>query len=127
MLFRHEYIFFARIDWFAVDRIAVAVIQAPKLEVRIMRYELSDYEWRVINPMLSNKPCGVPRVDDRRILNEIVWNFRSGAPWRDLPEGFGPNTTCYNRSTHRNPLRKTRSQLSCHHQARIHPHLATCF
>ena len=76
MLFRREYIYFARTDRFAVDRIAAAVIQAAKLEVRIMRCELSDYEWRVINPMLSNKPCGVPRVDDRRILNEIVWSFR---------------------------------------------------
>jgi transposase len=25
------------------------------------------------------------------------WVLRSGAPWRDLPEGFGPYTTCYNR------------------------------
>ena len=28
-----------------------------------MRYELNDYEWRVIKPMLPNKPHGVPRVD----------------------------------------------------------------
>jgi transposase len=33
-----------------------------------MRYELSDYEWSVIRPMLPNKPRGIPRVDDRRIL-----------------------------------------------------------
>src|SRR5664280_44490 len=62
-----------------------------------MRYELSNYEWGVINPMLPNKPRGVPRVDDRRILNGIFWILRSGAPWRDLPESFGPYTTCYNR------------------------------
>ena len=36
-----------------------------------MRYELSDYEWSVIKPMLPNKPRGIPRVDDRRILNGI--------------------------------------------------------
>jgi hypothetical protein len=36
-----------------------------------MRYELSDYEWSVIRPMLPNKPRGIPRVDDRRILNGI--------------------------------------------------------
>jgi len=36
-----------------------------------MRYELSDYEWSVIKPMLPNKPRGVPRVDDRRVLNGI--------------------------------------------------------
>ena len=62
-----------------------------------MRYELSDYEWRVIKPMLPNKPRGIPRVDDRRILNGIFWVLRSGAPWRDLPDGYGPHTTCYNR------------------------------
>ena len=62
-----------------------------------MRYELNDYEWSVIRPMLPNKPRGVPQVDDRRILNGIFWVLRSGAPWRDLPESFGPHTTCYNR------------------------------
>ena len=51
-----------------------------------MRYELNDYEWRVIKPMLPNKPRGVPRVDDRRVLNGIFWVLRSGAPRRDLPE-----------------------------------------
>jgi transposase len=110
----------------AVDRVASAVIQAPKLGPRIMRYELGDYEWSVINPMLPNKPRGVPRVHDRHILNGILWILRSGAPWRDLPKSFGPYTTFYNRSTHRHPLRKVRSQLSRHHQARIHPYLATC-
>jgi transposase len=62
-----------------------------------MRYELSDYEWTAIEPMLPNKPRGVPRVNDRRVLNGICWVLRSGAPWRDLPEGYGPSTTCYNR------------------------------
>ena len=38
-----------------------------------MRYELSDHEWTAIKPMLPKKPCGVPRVNDRRILNGIFW------------------------------------------------------
>jgi transposase len=58
-----------------------------------MRYELSDYEWTTIKPMLPNKPRGVSRVNDRRVLNGIFWVLRSGAPWRDLPENYGP----YNR------------------------------
>ncbi len=62
-----------------------------------MRYELSDYEWTAIKPMLPNKPRGVRRVNDRRVLNGIFWVLRSGAPWRDLPENYGPRTTCYNR------------------------------
>jgi transposase len=73
------------------------VIQVPKLEPQIMRYELSDHEWAVIKPMLPNKPRGVARVNDRRVLNGIFWVLRSGAPWRDLPEGYGPPTNCYNR------------------------------
>jgi len=39
----------------------------------------------------------VPRVDDRRVLNSILWRFRTGAPWRDIPERYGPRTTLYNR------------------------------
>jgi transposase len=35
-----------------------------------MRYELSDYEWVAVKPMLPNKPRG-PRVNDRRVLNGI--------------------------------------------------------
>jgi len=73
------------------------VIQTSKLGARIMRYELADHEWVAIKPMLPNKPRGVPRVNDRRVLNGIFWVLRSGAPWRDLPEAFGPYTTCYNR------------------------------
>ncbi len=62
-----------------------------------MRYELTDFEWAAIKPFLPNKPRGVPRVNDRRVLNGIFWVLRSGAPWRDLLLSFGPRTTCYNR------------------------------
>ena len=55
------------------------VIQAPRLGARIMRYELAGYEWTAIRPMLPNKPRGVPRVNDRRVLNGIFWVLRSGA------------------------------------------------
>jgi transposase len=61
------------------------------------RYELTEFEWSVIQPLLPNKPRGVPRTDDRRVLNGIFWVLRSGSPWRDLPERYGPYTTCYNR------------------------------
>jgi hypothetical protein len=56
-----------RVDVAAVED----VIQFPKPEPRNMRYELSDYEWTAIKPMLPNKPRGVRRVNDRRVLNGI--------------------------------------------------------
>jgi transposase len=61
------------------------------------RYELTEFEWAVIQPLLPNKSRGVPRVDDRRVLNGIFWRLRSGSPWSDIPERYGPYTTCYNR------------------------------
>lgn len=61
------------------------------------RYELTDGEWSIIEPLLPNKPRGVPRVDDRRVLNGILWRFRTGSPWAEIPDRYGPSTTCYNR------------------------------
>lgn len=61
------------------------------------RFELTDDEWLVIEPLLPNKPRGVPRVDDRRVINGVLWRFRTGSPWADIPERYGPHTTCYNR------------------------------
>jgi transposase len=49
----------------------------------------------VIASLLPNKPRGVPRVDDRRVLNGGI--LQTGAPWRALPKELGPRTTCYNR------------------------------
>ena len=53
------------------------------------RFDLTDFEWSVIEPLLPDKSRGVKRVDDRRL--------RTGAPWADIPERYGPHTTCYNR------------------------------
>lgn len=61
------------------------------------RYDLSEAEWRLIEPLLPNKPRGVARVDDRRVLNGIFYVLRTGSPWRDLPARYGPHTTVYNR------------------------------
>jgi hypothetical protein len=62
-----------------VEGIGLDMIQAPKPEPRIMRYEFNDYKWTAIKPMLPNKPRGVRRVNDRRVLNGIFWVLRSGA------------------------------------------------
>ena len=61
------------------------------------RFDLTDFEWSVIQPLLPNKSRGVARVDDRRVLNGIFWRLRTGAPWADIPARYGPHTTCVNR------------------------------
>lgn len=61
------------------------------------RYDLSEAEWRLIESLLPDKPRGVRRVDDRRVINGIFYVLRTGSPWRDLPERYGPYTTVYNR------------------------------
>jgi putative transposase len=61
------------------------------------RFDLTDFEWSVIAPLLPQKSRGVKRVDDRRVLNGIFWRLRTGAPWADIPARYGPYTTCVNR------------------------------
>lgn len=80
-----------------VCRLAGSKLERGLIHKGMSRYDLTDFEWRAIEPLLPNKPRGVPRVDDRRVLNGIFWVLRSGAPWRDLPERYGPRTTGYNR------------------------------
>ena len=58
------------------------------------RFDLTDFEWSVIEPLLPNKSRGVPRVDDQRVINSILWRFRMGSPWADVPERYGPHPTC---------------------------------
>jgi len=41
------------------------------------------------------------RADDRKIMNAIFYVLRTGMPWRDLPERYGPYTTAYNRFNRR--------------------------
>ena len=61
-----------------------------------MRFDLSDEEWAVLEPLLP-AACKTARVDDRLVLNGIFCVLRTGMPWRDLPERYGPYTTAHNR------------------------------
>jgi transposase len=64
------------------------------------RFDLSDGEWAIIAPLLpgaEGRSTGRPRLDDRKVLNGIFFVLRTGSPWRDLPERYGPYTTVYNR------------------------------
>lgn len=61
------------------------------------RLDLSDFGSGLIQPLRPNKPRGVARVEDRRVLGGIFRVLRTGLPWCDLPERYGPSTTVYNR------------------------------
>lgn len=66
----------------------------------LRRYELTDDEWNRIVDLLPPENTGKqgrPRKDNRTIVNGMVWIARSGAPWRDLPERYGPWETVYSR------------------------------
>ncbi|WP_234323249.1 transposase [Streptomyces bikiniensis] len=54
------------------------------------RHELSNAEWEFVRLLLPESPRGRKRLDDRRVLNGIVWKFRTGPAWRDVPERCGP-------------------------------------
>ena len=64
----------------------------------LRRYELTDEEWNQIVSLLPPENSGKqgrPSKCNRTILNGIVWIARSGVPWRDLPERYGPWQTVY--------------------------------
>ncbi|WP_239770728.1 IS5 family transposase [Streptomyces sp. CL12-4] len=61
------------------------------------RHELSDAEWEFVRPLLPGSLRGRKRLDDRTVLNGIVWKFRTGTAWRDVPERYGPWATLHTR------------------------------
>ncbi|SEE72317.1 Transposase [Streptomyces sp. 2231.1] len=63
----------------------------------IPRYELFDAEWEFVWPLLPVSSRGRKRLDDRRVLNGIVWKFRTGTAWRDMPQRYGPWATLHTR------------------------------
>ena len=63
------------------------------------RYELTDEQWQRLAPLLPpQRPwTGRPNHDYRTIINGILWVLRTGAPWADLPERYGPAGTVSSR------------------------------
>ena len=63
------------------------------------RQALTDAQWERLRPLLPPPPAGRgrPRADDRTVVEGILWRLATGAPWRGLPERFGPWATVYSR------------------------------
>jgi transposase len=61
------------------------------------RHELTDEQWALVEPYIpvSKARTGRPAANRRIVLNGIFWLLHTGAPWRDLPERFGPWQTVY--------------------------------
>ena len=55
------------------------------------RYGLRDDQWERIKDLLSGKAtdCGVTAKDNRLFIEAVLYRYRAGIPWRDLPERFG--------------------------------------
>ena len=62
------------------------------------RGELTDRAWAEVAPLLpANGGRGQQWRDHRQVVNAVLWKLRTGAPWRDLPERYGPWRTAYAR------------------------------
>ena len=70
------------------------------------RYEVTDEQWKLIEPLVpAAAATGRKRVPPRTVLNGVLWVLRSGSPWRDLPERYGPWQSIYH---HFNAWRRTK-------------------
>jgi transposase len=66
------------------------------------RHQLTDEQWTIVEPLIPSKHArtGRPPADRRQMLDGIMWILRTGAPWRDLPDRFGPHQTVYDYYSH---------------------------
>jgi transposase len=61
------------------------------MEVIMARLLLTDKDWELIaDDFPQPQRTGRPRRDSRQIVDAILWILRTGSPWRDLPDEFGP-------------------------------------
>jgi len=60
------------------------------------RHRLTDEQWDLIKDLFPQPAeTGRPPADPRQMTDGVLWRLRTGAPWRDLPEEFGPWMTVY--------------------------------
>ena len=62
------------------------------------RHALTDEQWARLEPALPRRSQGRKAVrGDRLFVDAVLFRAKTGVPWRDLPERFGPWKTVYNR------------------------------
>ncbi len=64
-----------------------------------LRYELSEAQWRRLEPLLPGRlgMVGRPAEDNRRFVNGVLWVIRSGIRWADLPDRYGKYKSVHKR------------------------------
>jgi transposase len=67
--------------------------------MRKERFVINDRSWALIGPLLpgTTRDRGVTAKDNRLFLEAVLWKVRVGAPWRDLPPGFGEWNSVFRR------------------------------
>src|SRR5271167_1457212 len=82
------------------------------------RYALRDDQWERIKHLLAGKAgdVGVTARDNRRFVEAVLYRYRAGTPWRDLPERFGDW-----KNTHRRFSRWAKKEI----WQRVFEHLAS--
>jgi putative transposase len=64
----------------------------------MVRLQLDDWQWSKVAAILdAERGAGRPGRDDRNFVEAVSWWRRTGVPWRDLPDAFGPWKTVFNR------------------------------
>ena len=99
---RQQLFCYKRLFRFEVTRAClqrVADWGSPAHVGEMRRLDVTDAQWRRLEPLLPpEKPrTGRPNHDHRRVVSGMLWIHRTGAPWRDLPERYGPVGTVSSR------------------------------
>ncbi|WP_123980063.1 transposase [Streptomyces sp. Ag109_O5-1] len=69
---------------------------------KVRRHELTEQGWELLAPLIPRASAGRPRVEQRLVINGMVYKIRTGISWRDLPERCDPwptVCTCFRRCT----------------------------
>ena len=65
------------------------------------RYALRDDQWEKIKDIVPGRvdSVGVTAKDNRLFVEAVLYRYRAGIPWRDLPERFGDFRVIHTRHT----------------------------
>ena len=62
------------------------------------RHALTDEQWERLRSVVPKQQYGPKsKIGDRQFIDAVLYRAKTGVPWRDLPERFGPWKSVYNR------------------------------